>query len=636
MKYIFLLLIFISSSVYAQRDKDALRQINEKTKVYIPKSAEWYNVRQAFNTLDVRKKVMIIHFWDPSNPLGDIALQEVKNMADNRRQTLVISVLRSDLPNAKNKAWVEGLLEMYDVKHPVAVLDDLSALLPYELDEYGSFICVLENGQLFKTLSIFDEDRSLPAYLDSITLNDKNPSLSSIPNANELLNETPRIDALFDLPVSICADNKSGRIFVADARKQQIIVISDDGRVIETVGIGAKGNAEGRFSLARFNRPAGMAFDEQQNLLYVADMLNHQIKVLDFNLGEVRNLLGSGSKSLIPPTQIDGTSAAMDQPSDLLLVGNDLYISMMGDRQLWKMNLLTKRAVPIAGKGDYKLQDGIGRDASFETMSSLALDEQGNIMVIDQNKPYYRLVNPQTSEVSTVHYSSESQDNESAYTSVLIKDSERFYLDASANRMIQLANGEKPRVFVGSAQGEGAYLDGKKTKARFWNPIDMCFLGNEILVLDQFNRLIRRVNTKKAKTSTLQLSDYKFIFMSADAYTLKHFEYLEELSIRYNERNEVAINIQLPPGYKWDKEGRNEIVIIEEREHRLLNTDPTSGFVVLDVMADSFFPNVSVQLFMTVKDDEERIQFKCVVLTIPFLFHEAGENDFEIPYRPFD
>ncbi|MDP4587351.1 MAG: hypothetical protein NWS86_04160, partial [Flavobacteriales bacterium] len=148
----------------------------------------------------------------------------VKNMADTRRQTLVISLLRSDLPNAKNKAWVEGLLEMYDVNHPVAVLDDLSPLLPYELDEYGSFICVMENGHLFKSLSIFDEDRSLPAYLDSLTLNDNNPSLSKIPNANELLNETPRVDALFDLPVSICADNRLGRIFVADARKQQVVV----------------------------------------------------------------------------------------------------------------------------------------------------------------------------------------------------------------------------------------------------------------------------------------------------------------------------------------------------------------------------------------------------------------------------
>ncbi|MDP4587352.1 MAG: hypothetical protein NWS86_04165, partial [Flavobacteriales bacterium] len=70
MKYFFLILLFISTAIHAQRDKEALRQINEKTKVYIPESADWYNVRQAFNTLDVRKKVIIIHFWDPSNPLG--------------------------------------------------------------------------------------------------------------------------------------------------------------------------------------------------------------------------------------------------------------------------------------------------------------------------------------------------------------------------------------------------------------------------------------------------------------------------------------------------------------------------------------------------------------------------------------
>ncbi len=635
MKYIVLLMLLAPCLAFGQRDKDVLREIAQDKSVFIPKSAEWYNSRQSFNTLDVKKKMLIIHFWDPSSLQGDLALEEVKTMAKERRQLFVVSVLRGDLPNAHNEEWVSRLIEINDIHHPVAVLDDLSSLKPYVLDEYGSYICLSQNGQFFRAQSIFDENRFLPALMDSITANDRNPALSTVPNVNELFNETPRIDGLFDLPVSICADNRRGRLFIADARKQQIIVVSDDGRVIETVGQGAKGNVDGRFAVARFNRPAGMAFDEENNVLYVADMLNHQIKAVDFKTGEVKSILGSGSKSLIPQKQIDGTTLAIDQPCDVILKGNELYIAMMGDRQIWKMDLLTKRAVPLAGNGDYKTQDGTGGEASFASINSMYLDADGNVVVLNTDKGLQRIINPKTGEVRTDSLGAELHALDVHIDQVLRYANATFYLDADKNCILRENVGQKPSVYVGSSTGESGTADGKKNKSRFWNPVDMCMLGNELIVLDQFNGLLRRVNTKKPKTSTIKLSDYKFIFMGADGYSLKHFEYLEELSIEYNERNEIAIDIQLPPGYKWDREGRNEIAIVEEREHRLLNTDPTSGYAVLDVQADAFFPNVTIQLFMTVRDENDQIRFKCVVLTIPFLFHENGETDFKVPYRPF-
>lgn len=609
--------------------------IGEEKNVFIPKSAEWYNSRQNFNTLDIRKKLVIIHFWDPSTLQGDIALEEVKTMAEERRQVFVVSVLRGDLPNAHNAEWVSRLIEIHDIHHPVAVLDDLASLKPYVLDEYGSYVCITENGQIFKAQSIFDEERTLPTLIDSITQMDRNPGLSTVPNVNELYKETPRIDGLFDLPVSICADNKTGRLFIADARKQQIIVVSDDGRVIETVGQGAKGNVDGRFALARFNRPAGMAFDEEKNVLYVADMLNHQIKAVDFKTGEVKSILGSGSKSLIPQKQIDGTTLAIDQPCDVLLNGNELYIAMMGDRQVWKMDLLTKRAVPIAGNGDYKNKDGIGDDASFSSMNSMYLDANGNIVIQNADQQRNRIINPKTAEVSTDSLAKDLSSLVFQVDQTLLRNGSAFYLDAAKNCLVRKDEGQDPYIYVGSTEGEHGTKDGKKNKSRFWNPVDMCMLGNDLIVLDQFNGLLRRVNTKKPKTSSINLSDYKFIFMGADGFSLKHFEYLEELSIEYNERNEIAIDIQLPEGYRWDREGRNEIAIVEERENRLLNTDPTSGYAVLDVQADAFFPNVTIQLFMTVRDENDQIRFKCVVLTVPFLFHENGETDFKVPYRPF-
>src|SRR5260370_29627474 len=86
-----------------------------------------------------------------------------------------------------------------------------------------------------------------------------------------------------DLPLAfpgkVLADEKSGRLFIADSDHNRIGVAKLDGTLLETIGTVAHGSAEGAYDTASFFRPQGMALGAET--LYVADTENHVTRRAD-------------------------------------------------------------------------------------------------------------------------------------------------------------------------------------------------------------------------------------------------------------------------------------------------------------------------------------------------------------------
>src|SRR5262249_18426148 len=70
------------------------------------------------------------------------------------------------------------------------------------------------------------------------------------------------------------------RLFVSDSNHHQIAVLSHDGVVMDRVGSGRTGRADGGFADAEFNTPQGLALIDGR--LWVADTNNHLIRSVDF------------------------------------------------------------------------------------------------------------------------------------------------------------------------------------------------------------------------------------------------------------------------------------------------------------------------------------------------------------------
>lgn len=72
-------------------------------------------------------------------------------------------------------------------------------------------------------------------------------------------------------PIGLAIDNKRGIIFASDSKIDRVYGLDkNNGRVLMTIG-----------TPGEFKNPAGMAYDEERERLYVCDARNHMVKVFD-------------------------------------------------------------------------------------------------------------------------------------------------------------------------------------------------------------------------------------------------------------------------------------------------------------------------------------------------------------------
>lgn len=89
-----------------------------------------------------------------------------------------------------------------------------------------------------------------------------------------------RTAASFNFPFDLAFD-RGGNLWVTDSNSHTIRRITPDGRVTTEFGVaGTAGSADGDAETARFNRPAGIAFDDDGDL-FVVDANSHTVRRID-------------------------------------------------------------------------------------------------------------------------------------------------------------------------------------------------------------------------------------------------------------------------------------------------------------------------------------------------------------------
>ena len=86
-------------------------------------------------------------------------------------------------------------------------------------------------------------------------------------------------DTPLRFPGKILADEAHDRLFIADSNHNRIVIARLDGTLIDTIGSGEAGSADGDYAKASFNHPQGMAL--AGDVLYVADTENHLLRRVD-------------------------------------------------------------------------------------------------------------------------------------------------------------------------------------------------------------------------------------------------------------------------------------------------------------------------------------------------------------------
>jgi DNA-binding beta-propeller fold protein YncE len=141
-------------------------------------------------------------------------------------------------------------------------------------------------------------------------------------------------------PGSLAADIE-GRLAVSDTGHDRVLVgraVGSSFDVEHVVGRGEPGWADGSFEEAAFRDPRGLALSG--DLLIVADRDNHAVRMIDLRSREVHTMAGTGERATAG-VQVGGDplETPLDSPWDVLLWDYDLFVSMAGTAEVWRLDL---------------------------------------------------------------------------------------------------------------------------------------------------------------------------------------------------------------------------------------------------------------------------------------------------------
>lgn len=192
--------------------------------------------------------------------------------------------------------------------------------------------------------------------------------------------------ARFRNPTGVAVD-VAGTLYVADQGSNRIRKITPAGVVTTLAGSGSAGFADGQGVAAEFASPTGVAVSAD-GTVYVADTGNNCIRQIS-QAGVVTTLAGSGTAGFANGT---GTVARFNRPAGIAIdAGGVLYVADNGNNRIRQVTP-TGVVTTLAGSGTVGTTDGPGTAARFGGPFGVAVDAAGTVYVTDQNSNSLRAI----------------------------------------------------------------------------------------------------------------------------------------------------------------------------------------------------------------------------------------------------
>ena len=199
----------------------------------------------------------------------------------------------------------------------------------------------------------------------------------------------------------------SGNLYFSDTFNHRIRRVDGRTGVITTVaGNGAAGYAGdgGPATAAAFNEPYGIAVD-RNGTIYVADRHNHCVRRIDAATGIVTTFAGNGRSGCSG----DGGPAAeagLVEPNGLGFDAAErrLFIADVADHRVRVVDLATGRIATFAGTGEAAHTGDGGRAAAAGVFGARAVKvaPDGTVYILERQGSTLRRVEPQTGNIETV------------------------------------------------------------------------------------------------------------------------------------------------------------------------------------------------------------------------------------------
>lgn len=519
----------------------------------------WLNTDKPLSLAALKGKVVLLDFWTYGCINCIHIIPDLKKLeAKYANQLVVIGVHSAKFQNEKETENIRRIILRYEIEHPVYNDSEYAVWQSYGVRAWPTQVLIDPAGYVIGGVSgegNYDViDQSIAKTIEDFR---KKGELNEEPL--KLVLERAKVgDLPLAFPGKIIADPSTERLFIADSNHNRIVITKLDGTLVDTIGTGEAGAADGAFDKATFYRPQGLALSGDS--LYVADTENHLIRRVDLKSRTVETIAGTGQQSHEYFKTGPGRTIALSSPWDLQLAGRVLYIAMAGPHQIWQLDLDKNEVSTFAGSGREARLDGPLDKAGFAQPSGIATDGK-TLYVADSESNIIRAIDFDGRSVKTLvggdlfefgDVDGTGDDVRLQHPLGLITYGDKLLIADTYNHKIKELDPKQEKVKSLFGTGKPGQSDGASPS--FYEPGGLALANGNLYVADTNNHAIRVIDLKTKRTSTLRINGLTPPTRNMQALETVPGPNAEEIKVpaqklRAGAKGTLQIDVELPAGY---------------------------------------------------------------------------------------
>ena len=200
--------------------------------------------------------------------------------------------------------------------------------------------------------------------------------------------------------------DKQGNMLFVEMQNHLVRKVDYKTGVISTIagtGVAGFSGDGGPASKAQMSQPHSITLDDQDRL-FICDIKNHRIRMVDPHTGIISTFAGTGEKTKTPDgASFDGTP--LNGPRALDFDGkNSLYLALREGNAIFRMDLTNRTYHHLAGTGKsgYSGDGGPGKEAQLAGPKGVSLSRAGDLYFADTESHTVRVLRAKTGIVETV------------------------------------------------------------------------------------------------------------------------------------------------------------------------------------------------------------------------------------------
>ncbi|XP_073774669.1 NHL repeat-containing protein 2 isoform X2 [Danio rerio] len=221
---------------------------------------------------------------------------------------IVVGVHSAKFPNEKVLQNVQSAVLRYDINHPVVNDSDARLWQELEVSCWPTLLLLGPRGNLLFSLVGEGHREHLFLFTAAALKHYREQGLLKDHNVGIKLYRDSLPPSILSFPGKIAIDPSGKQLAIADTGHHRVLVVSNTGQVLHTVGGPSSGKRDGNLSEAQFSSPQGLFI--KGDTVYVADTENHLVRKINLTEGKVSTLAGIG----VQGTDKEGGALGPQQP----------------------------------------------------------------------------------------------------------------------------------------------------------------------------------------------------------------------------------------------------------------------------------------------------------------------------------